>query len=235
MTVKISPSILGANFCNLERDIKALENNAVSAIHIDVMDGNFVPNIAFSPDQIKMLKTICPDLEFDVHLMVMQPEMLFQRLKDAGARCVTVHAEVCMHLYRTIVSLKSFGFKAGVALNPSTPLEMIQYVTSLVDKVLIMTVEPGFGGQQFIIPMLEKIKALKQMQISQGLIFDIQVDGGIDLTNIKEAIKCGANDIVIGSAIFKNNDIERNIRNFLDAATGKQMEDFLCKGEPSGG
>ena len=231
MTVKISPSMLGANSCNLERDIKTLENNAVSAIHIDVMDGNFVPNIAFGPDQIKMLRTICPDLEFDVHLMVMQPEMLFQGLRDAGVHCVTVHAEVCMHLYRTIASMKSFGFKAGVALNPSTPLEMIQYVSSFVDKVLVMTVEPGFGGQKFIPSQLDKIKALKRMQISQDLIFDIQVDGGIDLTNIKEAIKCGANDIVIGSAIFKNNDIEQNIRKFIDAASGRQVGNFLSEGE----
>lgn len=221
MAVKIAPSILGANFCNLEKDIKILEQNSISVIHIDVMDGNFVPNIAFGVDQIKMLRTISQDLEFDVHLMVMNADMLIGQLATAGANTVTVHAESCLHLYRTINTIKSLGLKAGVALNPATPLDAIKYVAPLLDKVLIMTVEPGFGGQKFISSMLEKVKELKNMQISQNWQFDIQVDGGIVLSNVSSVVEYGANDIVIGSSIFSKNAIAENLKEFYAIITGK--------------
>ena len=214
MGIKISPSILGANFCNLEKDIHSLERHGIKSLHIDVMDGNFVPNIAFGPDQIKMLRGISKDLEFDVHMMVKNPDMFIEALVEAGADNITVHAETCPHLYKTIYTIKSFGIKAGVSLNPATSIEAIKHVKEMLNKVLVMTVEPGFGGQTFIPFMGHKIKELHELKMAKGLDFDIQVDGGININNISKVMELGANDIVIGSAMFEGGDISKTLAEF---------------------
>jgi len=215
MDIRISPSILGANYCNLEKDIKELEASGIKSIHIDVMDGNFVPNIAFGIDMIKAIRGITT-MELDVHLMVDNPERFIDSLVEAGADSITVHAEACPHLYKTIYTIKSFGIKAGVALNPATPIEMIKHVTEMLNMVLIMTVEPGFGGQKFIPFMLKKIDEIKRHRDIDNLEYDIQVDGGINIDNICESIDVGANDIVIGSSIFNENGIKENVRSFYN-------------------
>lgn len=216
MSVKISPSILGANFCNLEQDIKVLEQHAVPVLHLDVMDGHFVPNITFGPDQIKMLRSVTDKMEFDAHLMVTDADSLLARLADAGVDSVTVHVEACPHLYRTLTTIKKLGMKAGVALNPATPIDTVKHVGHMLDRVLIMTVEPGFGGQKFIPGMLDKIAELNQYKQEKGLSFSIQVDGGINLGNIAEVVRHGASDIVIGSSMF-NGSLEKNIQDFYAA------------------
>lgn len=213
MSINISPSILGANLCNLERDIKQLENSGIKTIHIDIMDGNFVPNIAFGIDIVKALRSIT-NMELDVHMMVANPDLFIESLVDAGADSITVHAETCPHLYKTIYTIKSFGIKAGIAINPATPIEAIKYVSQMVNMVLIMTVEPGFGGQKFIPFMIDKINKVKKYKEINNLEYDIQVDGGINFENINEVIKAGANDIVIGSSIFNDNGIEENVKSF---------------------
>lgn len=213
MSINISPSILGANFCNLAADIAILEKNAIPTLHLDVMDGNFVPNITFGPDQIKMLRPITR-MEFDAHLMVANADSLLERLAAAGVDSVTVHMEACPHLYRTLDTIKKLGMKAGVALNPATPNETLFHVGTMLDRVLIMTVEPGFGGQAFIPLMLPKIKALAAWKQENDLSFAIQVDGGINTSNIAEVVAHGATDIVIGSSIFSKNAVEQNIKDF---------------------
>ncbi len=213
MSMIISPSILGANLCNLEKDIKQLEKSGIKTIHIDIMDGNFVPNIAFGIDIVKALRSIT-NMELDVHMMVANPDLFIDSLVDAGADSITVHAETCPHLYKTIYTIKSFGIKAGIAMNPATSIEVIKYVSQMVNMVLIMTVEPGFGGQKFIPFMIDKINKVKEYKETNNLEYDIQVDGGINFENINEVIKAGANDIVIGSSIFNDNGIEENIKSF---------------------
>jgi ribulose-phosphate 3-epimerase len=211
----IAPSILSADACNLEQDIRVLEKSSITSIHIDVMDGNFVPNIAFGIDQIKALRKIT-DMELDVHLMVNDPDKYIERIIEAGASCITVHEEACGHLYKTITFIKSFGIKAGVALNPATNIDNLKYVYKLLNKVLIMTVEPGFGGQKFIPLMKQKINDARQIKTLGKYDFQIQVDGGIDSQNIKEVVDLGATDIVIGSSVFENRTIENNIKKFYD-------------------
>lgn len=215
MSLIIAPSILSADACNLEKDICILEKSSITSIHIDVMDGNFVPNIAFGIDQIKALRKIT-DMELDVHLMVNDPDRYIERIIEAGASCITVHEEACDHLYKTITFIKSFGIKAGVALNPATNIDNLKYVYKLLNKVLIMTVEPGFGGQKFIPLMKEKINDTRQIKQLGKYDFQIQVDGGIDFDNIMEVVALGATDIVIGSSVFKDRTIENNIKKFYD-------------------
>lgn len=213
MSLLITPSLLAADFCNLERDIRTLEENSITSIHIDVMDGNFVSNLAFGIDQIKAINKIT-DMDLDVHLMVNSPEKYIETLVDSGAKCITVHEEACDHLYKTIHFIKSFGIKAGVALNPATNISNLKYVNELLNKVLIMTVEPGFGGQKFIFHMKEKISDINRIKKINGYNFEIQVDGGIEIGNVNQVVECGATDIVIGSGIFQGGNIERNIKSF---------------------
>lgn len=215
MSVIISPSMLGANFCNLEKDIKILEKSGITSIHIDVMDGNFVPNIAFGIDQIKMLTQIT-NMEIDVHLMINDADRYIESLVEAGADSITVHQEACPHLYKTLYLIKSFGIKAGVSINPATSLENLRYIFHLLNKVLIMTVEPGFGGQKFIPSMKQKIKDVRLIKVKANYQFEIQVDGGINKSNIKEVAELGVTDIVIGSSLFDSNGIENNIKEFYE-------------------
>lgn len=212
MSVIISPSLLAANFTRLGEEIKKLEKNGINCLHIDVMDGNFVPNISFGPDQIKMLRPVSK-MEFDVHMMVVEPDRYIKNFVEAGADSITVHAEATRHLHRTIQLIKSFGKKVGVALNPATPLEELTYVLNLLDRVLIMTVNPGYGGKKFIDDMLDKVKQIASIKKENKYNFEVQVDGGINKDNLINIVKAGATDIVMGSATFKG-DTEQNIKDF---------------------
>lgn len=211
--IKIAPSILSADFSRLEEQIKLVEEGGADLIHLDVMDGHFVPNITFGAPVIKMIRKVTK-VPFDVHLMIENPDLYIKDFVEAGADIITVHQEACVHLHRTIQHIKSFGIKAGVALNPSTSIENIKYIIDEIDMVLIMTVNPGFGGQYFIEQMKDKIIDLRNLISSFNKNIDIQVDGGIKLDNIKEVESYGANIFVAGSAIFNSNDILNTTKMF---------------------
>lgn len=210
---KIAPSLLSADFANLKEEINKVENGGADYLHLDVMDGNYVPNITFGAPVIKKLRKITK-LPFDVHLMIEKPERYIKEFVDAGADILTVHAEATVHLHRTIQEIKSYGIKAGVSLNPATPLEDIEYILDDLDLVLIMTVNPGFGGQSFIKAMIEKIKRLRKIIDERNLNIIIQVDGGVKLENASEILMYGADLLVVGSDIFESDDIEKRTKEF---------------------
>ncbi|GFR35070.1 ribulose-phosphate 3-epimerase [Thermobrachium celere] len=211
--IKIAPSILSADFSKLHEEIKKVEEAGADYLHIDVMDGHFVPNITIGAPVVKAIRKHS-NLTFDVHLMIENPDFYIGDFAEAGADIITVHAEACRHLNRTIQNIKSYGKKVGVALNPATPLNVLDYSLEYIDMVLIMTVNPGFGGQKFIPNMIEKIKNLKTMICSRGLNIDIEVDGGIKLDNYKQVVEAGANILVAGSAIFESDDIKKTTQEF---------------------
>lgn len=217
MEVKLSPSILGANFLKLEDTILKLKEQGIKELHIDIMDGHFVPNIAFGIDQIKMIKQIACDIELDVHLMVTNPEIFIDALVEAGANTITIHQESSPHIYNLMYIIKSFGIKVGVALNPATPINTLKHISHMVNKILIMTVEPGFGGQSFIEPMMEKIHEVSNFIKSENIECELQVDGGINLDNIGKVVENGATNIVVGSAIFREENIDSAIKKFREA------------------
>ena len=212
MTIQIAPSILSADFCNLERDLKAISN--ADLVHVDVMDHHFVPNLTLGEPIVARICQVT-DLPVDVHLMIEEPGRYIDDLAEVGADLITVHAEACKHLDRTIEAIKEKGLLAGVALNPATPLSAIEWILPKVDMVLIMSVNPGFGGQKLIPYTVEKVRALKKMIDEKGLKIDIEVDGGVNLENVTEVMDAGANIIVAGSAVFKG-DISENVERFLD-------------------
>lgn len=210
----LAPSILSADFAHLGNDIKTIDNAGADYIHIDVMDGKFVPSISFGMPVMKAIRKYT-DKVFDVHLMIDEPGRYINEFKEAGADIITVHAEACCHLNRTLQAIKNAGCKTGVALNPATPLSVLDYVLEYTDMVLIMSVNPGFGGQSYIPNSTEKIEQIRDIINKRGLDTDIEVDGGINQSNVTEVIDAGANVIVAGSAVF-NGDAQKNVEAFKE-------------------
>ncbi len=209
----IAPSILSADFSKLGEELKAVENAGADWIHIDVMDGHFVPNITYGPIIVEASKKSC-GLPLDVHLMIEKPDLMIPEFIKAGADLISVHAEACTHLNRTIQMIREANVRAGVALNPATPLSSIEWVLEDLDFVLIMSVNPGFGGQRFIPNSLDRIRSLKKMIQGRGLSTLIQIDGGVNGTTIEDIGKAGVDSFVAGSAIFNSPDYAATIRDF---------------------
>ena len=210
----LSPSILSADFKILGEQIGQLDEAGAQYVHIDLMDGAFVPSITYGMPLIKSIRE-CTERMFDVHLMIEEPIRYIDDFAKSGADIITVHAEACKHLDRTIDAIKEKGLLAGVAINPATPVSAIVPILEKVDMVLIMTVNPGFGGQKFIPYTMDKVRELKKILDQKGLKVDIEVDGGINLENVEQILDAGANVIVAGSAVFKG-ESEENVKRFLD-------------------
>ncbi|MBR0128038.1 MAG: ribulose-phosphate 3-epimerase [Firmicutes bacterium] len=212
--MQLAPSILSADFSKLEEDVKAIERGGAHLIHVDVMDGHFVPNISFGASVMKSLlgKT---DVPFDVHLMIEDPDKYLEDFLTPNTEYITVHQEACVHLHRTIQHIKDKGVKAGVSLNPATPLETLDYILQDVDMVLLMSVNPGFGGQSLIPQVLDKVRELARIKKERNLDFLIEIDGGVKLDNVKEVVDAGVEIVVAGSAVFKADDIEARTKEFV--------------------
>ncbi|MEG2337713.1 MAG: ribulose-phosphate 3-epimerase [Clostridium sp.] len=212
--MKLSPSILSADFSKLLEDVKKVENAGAQYLHIDVMDGHFVPNITMGPLVVSALKGKT-NMVLDVHLMIESPEKYIEEFASAGADIICVHVEATKHLHRVVQRIKQLGVKAAVALNPSTDITCLDYIIEDIDMVLVMSVNPGFGGQSFIPSALRKISAIRKMIDERGLNVDIEVDGGVKLSNAKEVLDAGANILVAGSAVFSAEDVEGTVKSFL--------------------
>lgn len=207
---KIAPSILAADYANFASELKRIEETSAEYVHIDIMDGQFVPNITFGADVVASMRKHSK-LVFDCHLMVVNPERFVDAFAQAGADIMTIHAESTLHIHGTLQKIKKAGMKAGVVINPGTPVSAIEPVLSLVDQVLIMTVNPGFGGQAFIPEMLEKVQKVAKIRDEKGYDFDIEVDGGVDNKTIKACYQAGANVFVAGSYLFKASDLTAQV------------------------
>jgi ribulose-phosphate 3-epimerase len=215
--VQVAPSILSADFSSLGRDIAAAERGGADLIHVDVMDGHFVPNITIGPPVVRAIKRIATR-PLDVHLMIEEPDRYIDEFVAAGASMVSVHVEAVPHLHRSVTHIKSLGAKAGVVLNPSTPATMLEEIAPYVDFVLVMSVNPGFGGQSFIPTSLQKLRRVRSVLTAAGSSAPIEIDGGVDLANVNDIVAAGANILVAGQAIFGASDPEGATRALRAAA-----------------
>lgn len=211
----ISPSILSANFANLEEDFKIMDEEKVDYVHLDIMDGNYVPNISFGPDVVKNLRPLT-DITFDTHLMINNPENYIESFAKSGSDIITIHSDSTTHLNRAINLIKSFGLKAGLSLNPHESIDILDYTIEDLDLILIMSVNPGFGGQSFIDNSYRKISETRELIEKRNLNTLIEVDGGVKLNNAKKVLDAGADILVAGSAIFDGKNTRENIRKFKE-------------------
>jgi len=216
-SVKIAPSILSADFSRLGEEVRRAEEAGADIIHIDIMDGHFVPNLTFGPIIVKAIRDYT-ELPFYVHLMVERPEDYIEKVVEAGGDLVVVHAEACIHLQRVLSMIRDLGARSGVALNPATPLTTIEYVLDDLDQILIMSVNPGFGGQDFIPSVLPKIRRARKRLVKRGLEIEIAVDGGINVKTAPKVVEAGADVLVAGTAIFRKPDLKEAIRELREAA-----------------
>ena len=216
MVNKIAPSILAADYANFAQELNRIDETSADYVHIDIMDGQFVPNISFGADVVASLRKHSK-LVFDCHLMVVEPERYVDAFAQAGADIMTIHVEATKHIHGALQKIKKAGLKAGVVINPGTPVSALEPVLSLVDQVLIMTVNPGFGGQAFIPEMLDKVKQVATWREEGGYAFDIEVDGGVDDKTIKACQEAGANVFVAGSYLFKASDLTSQVQTLRDA------------------
>jgi len=217
VSIRIAPSILSANFAALGEDIRKVEQAGAQLLHVDVMDGHFVPNITIGPPVVKSIKN-ATKLPLDVHLMISDPDKYIPAFVDAGATTLTVHAEATVHLDRTLNFIRSQNVLVGVSINPATPLSVVEYALGLADVLLIMTVNPGFGGQRFIPYTVEKIRRARQLIDERNYGCTIEVDGGIDARTVPDVVKAGAQVLVAGSAIFHSPDPARKVKELLEIA-----------------
>lgn len=212
---RLAPSVLSADFSKLGEDVKTIEDAGAHLIHVDVMDGHFVPNITIGPAVMKSLGTEWTSMPFDVHLMISDPDKYAPLFVTPQTEFITVHAEACTHLHRTLQSIRALGVKAGVALNPATSLSAVEYVADLADLILVMSVNPGFGGQSFIPSALEKVQRLADLRAEKGYTFEIEIDGGVGLGNIAEVSAAGVDIAVAGSAVYGAEDVGQRVKELV--------------------
>jgi ribulose-phosphate 3-epimerase len=221
--IDLAPSILAADFAHLAEQVERASAGGASVIHVDIMDGHFVPNLTMGPPLVKSLRR-ATRLPLDCHLMIEDPDLFIPEFAEAGADWISVHQEACSHLNRTLNLIKSLGCRAGVVMNPATPVEMLSEVLDIVDHVLVMTVNPGFGGQKFIPGTLHKMTRLAEIRATKGYKYRIEVDGGVGMDTVAEVVRAGAEILVAGNAVFGKGDAKANAEALLDAARSASLQ-----------
>ena len=223
MTIELVPSILSASFARLADDAKAALDGGGTVLHLDVMDGHFVPNITIGPPVVASLRKALPDVTFDCHLMIENPDNFIPAFAEAGANWISVHQEACVHLHRTLQLIEEHGCRSGVVINPATPVHTLDEVLDMVHHVLVMSVNPGFGGQRFIPWSLNKIKTLAEVRETLGMSYRIEVDGGVAVDTVGDIVRAGAELLVAGNAVFGRGDIRENAKKLLGAARAAML------------
>ena len=221
--IELAPSILSADFAHLADQVRSVTEGGATLVHVDVMDGHFVPNITIGPPVVKSLRK-ATELPLDCHLMIENPDQYIPDFVEAGADWISVHQEACVHLNRVLHHIKEHGALAGVVINPATPVETLSEVLDIVDYILVMSVNPGFGGQKFIAGAVHKIRRLAEMRLARGLNYRIEVDGGIGLDTVADVVRAGAELLVAGSAVFGHGDPKSNAQKLLKAATEATLQ-----------